>query len=371
MSREDVAGRLLKGKTEKLTDWETDKSKPTVEQARKLAKAYRVPLPFLYLTKPPPDKDPLPDLRTVGDRRVPVSPTLRDVVRSAKRKQAWLQDVRRQNEIDPIGFVGSCSVGDGVEPVVKALRVALGDSSEIRKRSSGWEEYFRDLSKRAESAGVLVLRSSVVGNNSHRSIETEDFRGFALVDSLAPVIFVNTRDAPPARLFTLVHELAHLVIGVSGVSNTPVATENELRFRDEEVFCNAVAAEFLTPEAEFRRVWLNRKSLGENADRLKNHFRVSRLVIARRALDLGLVSRQTFWSVAKPILDSVATKKRNRTPGAVPPKILVPSRNGHFFTRAVIAAARAGQLQYREAAALLDVRPKHIDQLAQALRAGA
>jgi len=371
MSQVDVAVHHFGGNTEKLSSWEKGQSKPTVEQARKLAKVYRVPLPYLYLSEPPPEQELLPDLRTVGDHRVPVSLTLRDVVRYAKRKQAWLQDVRRLNELDPIEFVGSRSIFDGVDSVVRTLCATLGSSEKIRSMVRSWEEYFRELSRRAELAGVLVLRSSIVGSNTHRTIDVEDFRGFALVDSLAPVIFINTRDAPPAQLFTLVHELAHLVVGVSGVSNAPVATKNRVEVRDEESFCNAVAAEFLVPELEFRARWDRRKSLGDNAVILKRHFRVSRLVISRRALDLGFVTRQIFWSVAKPILDAVATKRRNKSPGAPPLSILVYSRNGKIFTRAVVAAARSGRLPYRDAAMLLDVRPKHIDLLAQAMKAGA
>ena len=93
------------------------------------------------------------------------------------------------------------------------------------------------------------MRSGIVGNNTHRPLDVAEFRGFAISHPLAPLVFINSADAPAARLFTLLHELAHLWVGSSGISNASPATPGNVR--REEVFCNAVAGEFLAPHDVF------------------------------------------------------------------------------------------------------------------------
>ena len=134
------------------------------------------------------------------------------------------------------------------EQVAADIRQVLGVAVEEGQRT--WEVYFKALVDAAEYAGVLVMRSGIVGNNTHRQLDVGEFRGFAISHALAPVIFINSADAPAARLFTLLHELAHLWFGSSGISNiAPGST------RREEVACNAVAGEFLAPRAQFLTLW--------------------------------------------------------------------------------------------------------------------
>ncbi|MBK8262673.1 MAG: ImmA/IrrE family metallo-endopeptidase [Nannocystis sp.] len=363
VSKAEVASRLLGGNTSRLSAWETGSDQPTFEQARKLAALFRVPLPYFFFSDPPPEEaQPIPDLRTVGDHARPISLALRDVVRDARRKQDWLRDVRLAEDVPALSFVGACSPED-VPKAVEVLREFLGPPDEVRRRVSSEDEYLRLLCRNAEAAGVLVLRSSVVDNNNHRPIDVDDFRGFALVDTHAPVVFINTRDAPVAQVFTLLHELAHIVAGITGVSNSPVASATKTHQRSEEISCNKIAAEFLVPEREFRQQWDTRGVFAEKVDKLRRHFRVSRLVVARRALDLGFVGQALFWEYARPVLDK-ATSDRSKSEGGPAFSVLVRARNGQLFTRQVVSAARSGQLQYRDAATLLNIRPKHVDDLA-------
>lgn len=178
-----------------------------------------------------------------------------------------------------------------------------------------------------------------------------EFRGFAVSDPLAPVIFINIADAPTARVFTLIHELAHLWIGSSGVSSVVPSSS-----RKDEVFCNAVAGDFLVPEGQFRPVWRAVENWVGMLPQLAATFHVSRLVIARRACDLGLISTVAYNEYYRAELETFREKKGSggsfyRSAGA---------RNSKRFSRAVISETLSGRLLLRDAGKLLGVQPSKI-----------
>lgn len=171
---------------------------------------------------------------------------LMDTVRIALQRQEWYLEYQRDHGLEALPFVGRFTIAADARLVAADIRAVLAVELEQGQRT--WEVYFRELMEAAERVGVLVMRSGVVGNNTHRKLDVSEFRGFAISDPLAPVVFINSADAPAARLFTLLHELAHIWVGASGVSN--VAPGNSRR---EETFCNAVAGEFLVPGEVFCR----------------------------------------------------------------------------------------------------------------------
>src|SRR5688572_2665865 len=124
----------------------------------------------------------------------------------------------------------------------------------LRHEAKSWSDYASKLSANAEEAGVLVMRSSVVGHATKKKVSKKEFQGFAIADSLAPLVFVNSDDFKSAQIFTLAHELAHIWIGASAISNpdpVDVAKNLPASVNKTELFCNRVAAEVLVPEAEF------------------------------------------------------------------------------------------------------------------------
>ena len=229
---EETAKKLGVAAT-RLTAWENGHSHPSLKQAENLANKLNIPFGYLYLTDPPIEELPLADFRTVSGapRRKP-SPAFLDVLNDALRKQEWYHDYLAVQEYDPIEFVGKFSPDSDTDEIAEDIRATLGVNDELRDRVSGWEQFLTELVRAAESKGILVLRSGVVGSNTHRSLSVSEFRGFTLSDSLAPLIFLNAKDAKTAQIFTLVHEMAHLWTGQTGVSNSDYWTRSSAQWNE-------------------------------------------------------------------------------------------------------------------------------------------
>lgn len=347
-------------KTEQLIAWESDESKPTFRQAQSLAQAFHAPFGYLFLATPPQEPIPVPDLRTQGGAEVP-SPSINllETLRSVLQRQAWYIEYMKDHERQPLEFVGRFQLGANPIQVAADMREVLGVDIEHGQRT--WDVYFRHLIEAAEEAGVLVMRSGIVGNNTHRKLDVGEFRGFAVSDPLAPVVFINSADAPAARLFTLMHELAHLWIGSTGISNA--APGSNMR---EEVMCNAVAGEFLAPRAQFLEFWNKLpENLTHRVGELARRFHVSTLVIMRRALDLGLVNQAAYAEHYRSALDEFNAQEGGggnfyRNAGA---------KNSQRFAHAVVNEALSGRMLLRDAGRLLGVQPNKIQEFAGQLRA--
>ena len=342
-------------KPQQLSAWETGEAQPTFRQAQNLAQSFHTPFGYLFLRNPPEEVLPLPDLRTVAGVPNPrPSVDLMETVRIALQRQAWFIEYQRDHGLEPLPFVGRFTLNAEPRVVAADIRAVLGIDQEQGQRT--WEIYFRDLVSAAERIGILVMRSGVVGNNTHRKLDVGEFRGFAISDALAPVVFINSADAPAARLFTLLHELAHIWVGASGVSN--VAPGNSRR---EEIFCNAVAGEFLVPSDLFLRLWNeSAEDVSVRVAGLARRFHVSRIVIMRRALDLNFIDRATYTDF---YLEALAAF-RNQDGGGGNFYRTAGAKNSLVFSQAVVTEALSGRLLLREAGRLLGVQPSKIREFA-------
>lgn len=355
LSEDAFAQKLGIKKADKVAEWESGTSKPTFVQAQKIANVTNIPFGYLFLVEPPIEELPIPDLRTVGDKhRDEVSVEMRDIIKQVMHKQEWYKEYLIQIGEDELPFIGRFSTKNSVYEVAQDIRNELGVPL---PQKGSWEEYQRQLINAAESARILVMRSGIVGNNTRRKLQVSEFRGFAISDKLAPVIFINSSDAPAARLFTLVHELAHLWIGSSGVSDL----SND--HADEEKFCNAVAGEFLVPEKEFYDMWNPLVSLLNNALEISSRFHVSKLVVAKRALDCGVIDSDTYWEFYQ--REMKAFKRKKSSGGDF--NITAGARNSALFSSAVVAEALSGRMLLRDAGNLLGIQPSKIKTYASKL----
>jgi Zn-dependent peptidase ImmA (M78 family) len=278
--------------------------KLTPSQAAKLAKKARVPFGYLFLSKPPQVPRPqIPDLRQVQNP-VPLSDDFYEVLEDVIAKQQWYAEYLTETGAEELPFVGRFKTPASVATIVKDIRNVLGFDDQDRSTSQNSAAYFSKLSAKIEEARVLVIKASFVKAATRRSLSEKEFRGFALSDRMVPVVFVNGRDAEVAALFTLMHEVAHIWLGVSGVTDLATKASNAV-----ERVCNAVAGELLVPADQFKSKW----NSPDDLSRLASFYRVSRLVIARRALDMGLVDRDFYEQVAK------TSKSATKNSGPIPP----------------------------------------------------
>jgi Zn-dependent peptidase ImmA (M78 family) len=337
----------------KLAEWEDGALQPTLRQLEDFARAVHVPIGYLFLPVPPQEAMPVPDLRTLADCRVArPSPNLLDTLYLCQQRQDWFRDYARLHGLPRLDFVGSAQRKDQPARVADAMRRTLGLSVAERARLPSWTDALRQLIERAEAAGVLVMASSIVGSNSHRKLDVEEFRGFALADDLAPLVFVNAADSKAAQMFTLAHEVAHLWLGDSGVSD---AEAGRVPQKHVERWCNAVAAELLVPMDAVQGEFRADAPLEEEIQRLARVFKVSSLVALRRLFDAGRIDEATLWARYRAELTRLRALDRGATGGGDFYRTL-GARAGKRFARAVLASALEGQTLFQDAFRMLGVR---------------
>jgi len=326
----------------KFIEWEEGKSSPTLNQLENLARKLSAPLGYFFLPKPPEEKLPIPDFRSFGDAPIEhPSPDLLETVFSMQRRQAWFREFVIEEGAEPLPFVGSASMRDKPNEVAKRMRQILGVTRGWASAITKWEDAFRALWMNAEQIGLIVVCNGVVGNNTNRILDVEEFRGFVLPDSYAPLVFINNADAKAAQMFTLAHEFAHIWIGSAGVLNF---RQLEPADNQTEHFCNQVAAEFLVPKDELAAAWPREKSFYTLADQ----FKVSPLVVARRALDIGYIEKSEFFGFYNTYMAGVRTDKATKEPGGNFYHNC-EYRIGRPFANAISRAVKEGKLLYREA----------------------
>lgn len=357
---------------QKLVSWESGSDFPAFGRAQEIAKTLRIPFGYLFLSSPPVDAAPLPDLRTLNGAPRPPSPDFSDLLNEVLVKHDWYREHAQRQGARPLAFIGRYSVSNDVHDVVADIRRSV-IPEDLHRKAANPGDYLRLLAERAEQHNILVMRCGVVRGNSRRGLSVKEFRGFAISDKIAPLIFVNSKDAMVAQVFTFAHELVHLWIGQSGISNLDPSARNDNDGRlILEQFCNLAAAELLVPSEEFGRMWDRSDGLPEvKAELIARRFRVSVPVVIRRALELGRINRSIFFALLR------AHQERVQEFEAVPGKVdgkessggnfynTFFARNGYRLSRAIASAVGSGELRPFEASRLLNVRTGIISKLAE------
>ncbi len=353
LERAGVSADALAEKFPKLNDWLGGTLAPTLKQLEAFANTTHTAIGLLFLPQPPEETLPIPDFRTLPEARLSrLSADLLDIIYLCQQRQAWYRDYQRLHGVEAVTFFRSASVADKVPRIAAEIAQTIGFDLAERRRSPTWRDALRRFISQVEQAGILVMVSGVVGSNTHRSLNVEEFRGFALADPLAPLIFINGKDSKAAQMFTLAHELAHLWLGESGVSDTQAVTQPDKQI---ERWCNAVAAELLVPLEQLRPVYDPENALYEEMQRLASRFKVSTLVIVRRLFDLGVFDQETLRATYRTELERVkALSVRDSSGGDF--YNTLSARAGKRFEKALVASTLEGQTQFTEAFRMLGIK---------------
>ncbi len=343
--------RELVDKFPNIPAWEAGTTQPTLKQLEAFARTTHVPVGYLFLTEPPDEAIPIPDFRTIAGASIGrPSPNLLDTLYLCQQRQDWYREDARILGARPLPFVGSVRTSDDTGLAASAIREALGFDVDARRRIPTWTEALRQFIAQADALGILVMVSGVVGSNTSRKLDPQEFRGFALADELAPLVFVNGADSKAAQMFTLAHEIAHLWLGQSALSDAEASVAPS---RGVERWCNQVAAEVLVPEAVFTSALDRRARPAPEAQRLARHFKVSTLVVLRRMNDVGWLTGDAYWAAYNA---EVARLGAVRPGGGGDFYLTLGARTSKRFARAVVVSTLEGRSSYTEAFRLLGLR---------------
>ena len=332
----------------KLELWERGEVKPTLKQLEDFAKATHTPIGFFFLSEPPAESVPIPDFRTIGNMYFGhPSPDLLETIYICQQRQEWYRNFARSMGEEPLSFIGTVELKDDIVATAAEIRHALSFDIEERQQIPTWTEALRRFIEQADDFGVMVMVSGVVGSNNWRKLDPEEFRGFALVDDLAPLVFINGADTKAAQMFTLAHELTHLWLGESALSDIgPISSPSH----QVEIWCNQVAAELLVPLTVIRKEYRESDDLSEEINRLARYFKVSTLVILRRIHDTGGLSREELWNAFDKELERLRAIKSGSGGDFY---LTQPARVSKRFARALIISTLEGQTLHRDARRLL------------------
>jgi len=339
----------LRRRFPKLGSWESGDAVPTLKQLEQFAKAVHVPVGYLFLSAPPVEELPIPDFRLGRERRQRPSPDLLDTIYMCQGRQEWYRDFARVSGEPAREFVGSLRVDTPVVRAADTIRQALRFDVDARRNCPTWTDALRMFIAQAESMGVLVMCSGVVYNNTHRVLDPAEFRGFAIADRFAPLIFVNGADTKAAQMFTLAHELGHLFLGKSALTD---ATPDARPAGDVEWWCDRVAAELLVPEAVLRREYEPAQDLASAIQRFARRFKVSTLVVLRRLLDIDAISYAQFRAAYDAELERLLGIERGSGGNFY---LSQAARVSKRFAGALLESTAEGRTLYRDAMQMLGI----------------
>lgn len=365
MEIEEVAARFnTKTMTaERITSWETGEDQPSIAQLRKLSEIYKRPLAVFFLPEAPREFPVPRDFRRVaGQPLTHLSPALRFELRAAQeRRQAALRFYEELEEI-PVAFELKSTMRESTATIAARAREALGFSVSDQ---FGWRDEYvalRNWKNRVEELGILVFQVS--------GIPSTEMRGFSISEMILPIIAINRGETPRARMFSIMHELAHLMVRKSGVCDFNEDEELPPEDRKIEVFCNAVAAEILAPAKTFlaQPEFAHREKRPQEWDQetirqLAKRFHVSREFVVRRILDNGYCTKRFYREMRDLYFQQYAANRaaRKGAPerwGEKRVRIL-----GEAFTRLTIDTYRNGHLTLSDMLGHLQIKAKHIPQL--------
>ncbi|MGB9755842.1 MAG: ImmA/IrrE family metallo-endopeptidase [Desulfurella sp.] len=345
----------VKNKFPKYDEWIKGEDYPTYNQLIELSKIFHIPFGYFFLERLPERKYPIPHYRTLQDGDFVPSNELLETIQFAQKIQEWAKEILLEWGQEKLPYCGKYKDNYNIEGVLKELKDIFEIQDGWASRKSTWTEALNYLIEKVEEKGIIVLRNGVVGNNTHRKLSVEEFRGFVLYDEIAPVVFINNNDSISAKIFTLIHEVVHILIGESASFDLRNLQSANNRI---EQFCDKCTAEFLVSAEEIRNIHRQKTDLEE----LARHFKVSQIVILRRLLDTSIITQQEFYEQFKKLY-----KKEIKAPQSSGGNFYqtLPTRLSKRFLHILNTAVKNNTILFRDALRITNLSAKTYDALIQ------
>ncbi|MBQ7584721.1 MAG: ImmA/IrrE family metallo-endopeptidase [Desulfovibrionaceae bacterium] len=355
---------------EMIATWISGKKTPTFDQIKDVSNKINIPFGYFFLEQPPVEKCKIVEFRTIDSIYLQdPSRNLIDTVDCMLNIQEWMADYNINNDLSEYSFVVSIEISDSILLTANRIREKLELSIDWFDQYNTAEQAYRYLRNSITNLGILVMMNDIVGNNTHRTLNVEEFRAFTLVNTYAPLIFINSRDTNNGKLFSLLHELIHIWIGVDNLYNDTYGSSQIVS--KEEQFCNAVAYEILVPDSFFSEEWS--KQSGDNEHlitKLSKRFMCSRFVLLKKALDNGKINQNEFERLLRLFKSQIMVlkdQKQNETSGGYFYRTLVTKLDKNFI-QALYTSAQSGKIPYRDVYRMTNTNGKTFHGLVEKVR---
>ena len=355
-----IAGRLM--------SWYSGEKVPTFNQIEEASRATGIPLGYFFLSTPPKEDRTLLEYRTVDSLELEKpSRNLLDTIHDMEQIQEWAKNQMVADGFSELEFVGSMAEVNEVGVFVTQIRQVLDLPRDWFTSSKTPADSFRSLRSKISDAGVIVMMNGIVGNNTHRPLEINEFRAFAIADEYAPLIFINSNDSTNGKLFSLLHEFAHILIGKNNFFNDRYSAHG--RVNQIETICNAAAAEILVPSDLFMEKWnevISENDIKTTIFTLAKYFKCGITVIARKALDHGYIMSQEYTQISQlaVYLYNEQRKKAKENPGGDYYRTAASRIDQRFF-RMLAGSVAEGKTLYSDAFRLTNTNRATFRELAQ------
>ena len=278
---------------DQLNAWKTGEKQPTLKQLEAMSRKTHIPFGYFLLQTPPDEDIALAECRTIGSKKSQKpSRELIDILDQMTAIQDWMREELKREQSDATSFVGSCSLHDSTGEIARRIRDDLALKTNWYREGKNAEDNFNRLRNTLVQHGLLIFTGGKVGANTHRPLDVNEFRAFTLIDTHAPLIFINTTDTANGRLFSLLHETVHVWLGENSLFNNPEWSDERVSLLEQK--CNAVAAELLVPAADFPEVWDSSIPVEDMIGQAARHFRCSEAVILRRAYEMKRIPQDVY-----------------------------------------------------------------------------
>jgi Zn-dependent peptidase ImmA (M78 family) len=360
INNSDFEYNSLIEKEHNLDEWLSGETKPTLKQLSKFSKMIHIPFGYLVLEKPPEETAINTDYRTIKDALVKrPSRNLYDTINDMEQKMLWMREYRISIGAEKLYYLGELSKRkENTDIAVNKIRELLGLRESRALEQKDFDETYNLLKGKIELKGPLVMKNSVVANNTHRALDINEFRAFTLYDEYSPVIFINGKDSKAGRIFSLIHEFCHLL--VSDTDNILIDPDKE-----KERYCNQITSEFLMPKDLVLDFWKNSEKQKDDIKAIAKKLKVSSTALVRKLYDLKKVDYQTYKEIYEKSVEDF-NKSKGSKKGSGNPYNTKQSNLSREFVKAVLISTDEGTTLYDEAYKLLNCRkPKTFEEFAR------
>jgi len=351
---EKLGNRLMSN----IAKWLDGTKTPTFNQIVEFSKKTNIPLGYFFLQSPPIEKIDLLEYRTIDSIQLAnPSRNLIDTIHEMENIQDWMKTYRQELGFDKLPIVGCMNGTEDINLIINKIREDLELNETWFEKNNDTREAFNYIRKQLEVCGVVVIMNGVVGKNTHRTLDAEEFRAFAMADDWAPLIFINAADSINARLFSILHEAAHIWLGKDDLFND--RQSNLTNISANEIICNSIAGELLVPKQIFLKKWdLYNMDAAKKITELAKNFRCGEIVIARKAFDCQKIEQNVYDQIVQTAIENYKKIQESKQGHGGNYYTTMGSRLDGCLIKALCESIQMGRTTYTEAYRLTNTSRK-------------